>query len=48
MMKFSTFPVINNNDNFTISGKILKEIILETKFARSTNESKLIHTGYLK
>ncbi len=45
--EFPSFPTINAKDNFTIEGSKLKNLILETKFAKSDNESKLIHTGFL-
>lgn len=45
--EFPAFPSITKQSNFTINSDVLKEMINQTKFAKSDNESKLIHTGFL-
>lgn len=46
-LEFPEIPSAKKEDHFSIESKIFKDIIMQTKFARSDNESKLIHTGFL-
>lgn len=43
---FPEIPSVEKQKFFQIDSLILKEIINQTKFAKSDNESKLIHTGF--
>ncbi|MFI3115954.1 MAG: DNA polymerase III subunit beta [Clostridia bacterium] len=45
--EFPEIPMIEKQKFFQINSPLLKEIINQTKFAKSDNESKLIHTGFL-
>lgn len=45
--EFPEIPSAQKENSFSIESKALKNIIYQTKFARSDNESKLIHTGFL-
>lgn len=44
---FPEIPTVEKLNSFQINSQKLKEIVHQTKFARSDNESKLIHTGFL-
>ena len=45
--EYPEIPSAKKNESFSLESKILKDLISQTKFARSDNESKLIHTGFL-
>ena len=45
--EFPEIPTVEKLKFFNLSSQLLKELINQTKFARSDNESKLIHTGFL-
>ncbi|MFI3226806.1 MAG: DNA polymerase III subunit beta [Clostridia bacterium] len=45
--EFPEIPTVEKLKYFQIKSQTLREIINQTKFARSDNESKLIHTGFL-
>lgn len=45
--EYPEIPAVQKLDFLQLNSKTLKEIIAQTKFARSDNESKLIHTGFL-
>lgn len=45
--EFPEIPAVEKLNNLQIDSLVLKNIINETKFARSDNESKIVHTGFL-
>ncbi len=45
--EFPTFPAVNFNESWKIQGKVLQELIRQTSFAVSTEESRPILNGVL-